>query len=283
MKKSPHSPASLGNAFFWKGGRIGCLLVHGLTSTPQEMENLGRFLHKKGYTIHAPLLAGHHTHEKDLSLTSWEDWYASISLGYQKLSAHCNTLFIIGQSIGGTLALHLAFHHPRKLKGIVLLSPAIFYSNRLVSLASFLWPFKPFAVKDYRAHYPHRDHSYFDIADDDAYRERIAYTCAPLRSLSQALSLIRKVKRELFSIRQPILILHSRNDHTIRPESSTFIHGKIGSEKKSLKWLFTSGHVISVDIEKEMVFESINNFIEGLTLSKNIQKKKLKKQRITLL
>ena len=67
--------------FFYEGGSIGCLLLHGFTATPQEMRQLGRFLEQCGFTVNGVLLTGHGTQVQDLSHTTWHDWHHSAHSG----------------------------------------------------------------------------------------------------------------------------------------------------------------------------------------------------------
>src|SRR5512141_3506758 len=95
-------PNYLPNAepFFYSGNHVGCLLVHGFTGTPYEMHELGRRLAAQGYTVLGPALAGHATCLQDMIPTRWPDWYGSVTSGYDRLSEQCDTLFVIGLSLG---------------------------------------------------------------------------------------------------------------------------------------------------------------------------------------
>jgi len=68
-QKWPQYPLIVPKAgsFLFRGGRIGCLLVHGYTASAEEMLPLGEFLVKQGYTVLGVRLAGHGTHPADLS------------------------------------------------------------------------------------------------------------------------------------------------------------------------------------------------------------------------
>ena len=46
-------------AFEFAGGRIGVLLIHGLTGTPNEMRSVAAGLQRAGFTVAAVQLAGH--------------------------------------------------------------------------------------------------------------------------------------------------------------------------------------------------------------------------------
>jgi len=253
-----------GQRLFKKNGKTGCLIIHGLTSTTQEVEGLFQFLRKKNYTVLATLLKGHNTSIEDLHETTWHDWYASVERDFDFLSRHCDRIYVIGMSIGATLALHLVANKKTpKIKGMVLLAPAIFYVSPLVQLTPFLQHVKRYTTKDYGKYYPNRKEAFFDIADDRALEGRIAYKKAPLRALASALELIKIVKKEIKKVNIPTLIMHSLKDNTIKPKSARFVYNQLSTpaERKKLVYLKNSGHVITVDFDKELVFKEIYNFI----------------------
>ena len=75
------------------------------------------------------------------------------------------------------------------------------------------------------------------------------------------LTLIERVKEVLPAIRIPALILHSLNDRTADAESALYIRKALGSERKRLFWLKSSGHLIPVGEERETVFAQAAAFI----------------------
>ena len=56
-----HNPQLDGDPFWFEGGPIGVLLVHGFTATPVEVRRLADRLNAQGYTVAGPLMAGHGT------------------------------------------------------------------------------------------------------------------------------------------------------------------------------------------------------------------------------
>ena len=47
--------------FFYPGNETGCLLIHGFTGAPTEMQPLGKYLADCGYSVLGIRLAGHGT------------------------------------------------------------------------------------------------------------------------------------------------------------------------------------------------------------------------------
>jgi esterase/lipase len=58
------------------GGARGVLCLHGFTGTPFEVRPLAEALAGRGFTVIAPVLAGHCGTVADLACTRWPDWLA---------------------------------------------------------------------------------------------------------------------------------------------------------------------------------------------------------------
>src|SRR5579859_1859428 len=89
-------------------GRVGVLLCHGFTGSPQSLRPWARHLAEAGFRVSLPLLPGHGTRWKDLQSTTWQDWYAEVDKALRVLREDCDSVFVAGLSMGGGLALRLA-------------------------------------------------------------------------------------------------------------------------------------------------------------------------------
>jgi carboxylesterase len=236
--------------FIYEGGDVGCLLLHGFTSTPQEMRPLGQFLKGKGFTVRGVLLAGHGTRVEDLHATTWRDWYQSAYEGWQALQGTCTRVFVIGQSLGGALALHLTAHVP--LAGVVALATPLVTDVKLLWLArilKYVWPYRKKGLSN--------------IHDPAALAARVAYRYTPNRSNEQAVLFFRHLHEDLPEVHTPTLLMHSYHDKTVDPASMPRIYAQLGAEDKQTVWLENSGHVVTVDYDRQLVYAAIERFIAG--------------------
>lgn len=233
--------------FFLPGGPAGVLLVHGFTGAPSEMRLAGDYLHQLGYTVLAPRLAGHGTTPEDMAKTTWTHWYNSVEDAYHVLATTCSSVAAVGLSMGGLLALKLASEYP--IAKLAALSAPIYIADKRLRLLPLYRIFTNFVPKK-RKRLP---------GSADEYS--ISYDKTPLRGLSSLLNLINHVDELLPSITVPALIIQSQKEHTVEPESAQYIYNRLGSAEKELVWLTKSGHIITLDVEREQVFQEIARFL----------------------
>ncbi len=236
--------------FSYPGNDVGCLLIHGFTGSPQEMRGLGQFLNGLGWTVRGALISGHGTHERELARTDWRDWFRSVYTEHEALAVACKHTFVIGQSLGGALSLHLAAHIP--LRGVVSLSSPLVTDLKLLWLARVLKYVQPYRKKGQS-----------NIHDPEALAERVAYHYTPNRSNEQVLLFLRHLLDDLPEVRCPALLMHARQDRTVDPQTMPRILHQLGSSEKEMVWLENSGHVVTEDYDRQVVYTKVRDFVSG--------------------
>ena len=222
------------------------------------MRFLADRLHTRGYTVDAVRLAGHCTTVEDFGRSTWHDWYRSALAGIEELRQESSQVVVVGQSMGALLALKLAVEYPQVIAGVVLLSPALVLSNPWVHrIAPALPLLLPFA----RQRSIRRGAR--DVADPQARAESPSYRELPLPALHQLLRLQKHTRRVLSQVRQPALIIHSRQDHTCPPSNAAILQRGLGGPVREVL-LEDSFHVISIDVDKERVAAEVAAFVESV-------------------
>lgn len=234
--------------FLLPGGRRGVLLVHGFTGSPAEMVLLGEYLHKKGYTVLGVRLCGHGTTPEDMSATNWAHWYDSVRDGYHFLKGLCDSVSAVGLSMGGLLSIRLGMEY--ELDRVAALSSPIYVQNRGIRLL-------PSFKNSIGRYVPKKRREIRGV--DPLYA--VAYDRMPLASIHSLLALIRYVAKNLPRLTAPLLVIQSKNDHTVKPSSASYIYRSAGSCHKELFWLEKSGHLVTLDAEKDIVFEKVASFL----------------------
>lgn len=242
-----HNPHLEGGPFLWEAGPVGVLLLHGYTATTAEVRLLAKNLYGKGYTVAAPLLAGHGTRPTDLNRVTWQDWVNSAEDVYSQLTARCERVFVGGQSMGGVTALHLASIHP-EAAGILLYAPAL----RLTMTP--LDKIKLYAASPFLAEVPRES---LDASD-----KWQGYPNLPLKGAIQLLKFQDAVCPRLPQIHQPLIVFQGRKDTTVHPATGRMILENVNSTLKEHHWMEQSSHAILIDCELDTVTDLTLRFME---------------------
>lgn len=117
-------------SFFLEGTNgKGVVLVHGLTGAPAEMRLVARQFHRRGFSVYAPLLAGHGESETVLRRSRWENWLESVEAAGDWLSERSDTVFAAGICVGGKLAMLAADRSPLSIRAVAVYSPCFHYDG----------------------------------------------------------------------------------------------------------------------------------------------------------
>lgn len=222
----------------------GVLLLHGFSGTPAHFRMMGAFLEEHGYTVHAPLIAGHGTSLEDMERVNREDWRRSAVEGFEILAASCTTVHVVGLSMGGLLSLGLAA------------------DGRVASVATIDAPIK---VRDWRFPLVHamkhikRFVVWSDpepVPEGEAATYFIQYEGFPLRSASELMRLIGETRRRLGRVDVRTLVIQSRVDEMVRPVSAEIIARGVSGGSR-IVWLGHSRHNALLDAERSVMNEAV--------------------------
>jgi carboxylesterase len=250
-------PAHLNtDAFFFPGGPVGILLIHGFTGSPAETRPLGEFLAARGLTVSGVRLPGHGTVPDDLMRTHRREWIAACEAELAALRDRCQTLFVGGLSLGGLLALWLGAQHA-DLAGLLLLAPGI----KVRDWRIYLTPLVQYFVK----YVPPGTNAKSDLCDPQAAGRVWCYDVPPVAGAAQVLGMQRQVRGILPRVDQPVLIVQGRHDTALTPDAAQIVHDYVGSTDRTLVWLEKSGHNLLVDGERERVWEECAAWIAERT------------------
>lgn len=230
----------------------GCLLFHGFTGSPYEVQPLANHLQKQtDWLIHVPTLPGHGCHDT-LKRVTWRDWLLFAEIEFLRMAKHCSSIYVIGFSMGALIASHIAAKYP--VERLVLLSPALFHLNTPQMLED---------MKQLVRNYPDDHHSFLDLMQ--RYKDKITNT--PLRAVLQFKKLVKEITPIISNIDTPLFIVQGEKDALVLPKSAHYIYTRVKSKEKELLFLPYSKHVVCHDCQKEEVFQRVEHFLlRGLSV-----------------
>jgi carboxylesterase len=150
-----------------------------------------------------------------------------------------------GQSMGGAIALHLAATRAGDVDAIALANPYVFDIRHAVI------PVGRLVLREVNG-----------VANDISIAgvEENADARMPVPAIAEMAAMLRLVRRELASIRQPVVLFRSANDHVIPRGGPAKVLARVGSERKELVACPSSFHVVTLDRDAPLVRERLLAF-----------------------
>lgn len=226
------------------------LLLHGFTSSTNDVKMLGRHLQAHGYTCHAPLYKGHGADPGQLIRTGPKDWWKDAMDGYHHLAAEgYKKIAVAGISLGGNFALRLASQV--KVKAVVSMSAPILERNTEDLFNRVLG-------------YAQRYKKLEGESDEHIQVEMEEFNNNPMSSLKDLQQFIVETGNHLRDITSPVFILQGCLDQSLYKESAQIIYNTVDVENKQIKWYEDSGHMMTIGNERKQINKDIRVFLDSI-------------------
>lgn len=228
--------------------QIGCLLLHGLTGTPEVLKGLGEYLSQFKIEVSIPLLPGHGTNLRSLKSTKWKSWYQVAETALLELQKSCKSVFIVGFSMGGAVSLLLASNY--KPNGIITLAAPIRLHPGLRYILPVAKHILPYWKKSWQPYYRKQ-----------RYKKEITYDAYPLATVQQLDAMLRFARKQLHRVDCPILLMHGFGDQRVSFHNASIINALVGSKDKRMIFMDEKRHTITQGENAPEVFKTVSNFI----------------------
>ncbi len=253
------------------GGRHGVLLFHGLSSTPLELQYLGRGLHRAGYSVRIAVIEGYSHGLPSRTPSGHREWAAAALAEFDRMRQQCDTLAVGGLCIGALLSLAVAAQRGDAVSHILALSTTLHYDGwaaprtRVFLPLARLFPVlgrmavkerAPFGLKDERLR------AWVAAQMKESGGSDAGAAVLRVRDLLQAQDLMGLVRRGLAAITAPTLLLHAREDEAASPRSAFEVASSVSAKRVHCVILNDSYHMISIDKEKARVLSEMKDFLQ---------------------
>ncbi|MDP3713693.1 MAG: alpha/beta fold hydrolase [Mycobacteriales bacterium] len=229
-------------------GPVGVLISHGFTGCPQSVRGWAEHLHTEGgLSVRVPLLPGHGTRWQDMNATGWSDWYATIEAAYDELRERCATVFVMGLSMGGTLALRVA-EQRSDVAGVVTVNASLATDRKdakLLPVAKLLVGAFPGIGSDIKKPGP----------------VELAYPKLPLKAAHSFQQAWPVVRGDLQRISCPVLAFRSAVDHVVPAVSGRLLLEGLAGKDVEERVLEDSYHVATLDNDAPRIFAESLEFV----------------------
>ncbi len=224
----------------------GCLLLHGFSGSPAEIAPLSHFLQEKtDWKIVTPTLPGHGK-DSQLHGVKFDAWILSAEEALQSLLEACDTVYLVGYSMGGLISGYLATKYP--VAKLVLLSAAYYYlapRMRVVEMKML--------AQDYTRNKHHENLVYQRFK-----KKKGVVTLSAMREFQKLAHRHRSVYSQ---VTVPTFIAHGVRDSVIPTRSAKTIYKALGTADKTIMWVDEADHYICFCKKSNMMSEQILEFL----------------------
>lgn len=220
--------------------------VHGLGGSPASLGMLPGALRDAGHRVVAPLLPGHGTTPDDLAASTRASWLDAVRAALPDGPA-----VLVGQSLGGVLALLVAASDPR-VTGVAAFNAPVLPTDP-DALEHLEW-----LLSRGTTMVPAGD---ADLADPDARDE--AYDQLPVRALVELASLSTAAHEVLPGIEVPVLVVTSAHDGVVDPANGDELAGRVSGPVTRLL-LPRSKHVACLDLDRDLLAARLLAWLDAL-------------------
>jgi alpha-beta hydrolase superfamily lysophospholipase len=243
------------------------LVVHGLAEHSGRYTNPVNYFVPKGYAVYSFDLAGHGKSDgKRGYVERFTNYVDDVKTYYDIVKQHNKgtKIFLVGHSMGGTIATAYAIKHQDELNGLILsgavLKAGASITKATMTMAKLLSVLLPkMGVSKLDASAVNRDKT-----EVDAYlRDPLNYTGKISARLgAELLNEIQSLPAQISKITLPILIMHGSADRLSDPASSKTLFDGVSSKDKTLKYYEGFYHEIFNDAQRQQVFTDMEEWLK---------------------
>jgi carboxylesterase len=218
------------------------------------MEPMGNHLSAQGITTKGITLPGHGASLEDFAGISNPELIGRVEFEYTKLKQNCDSVVIVGFSMGGLLALQLATM--RDVEGIVTICAPVFPRGGSIGERAIRYVARLGAA--FNANIP--KFGFASLADKALAEYMVGHQSYPSRSVLRLMDLMDITRAVIGRVNAPILVVQSRRDDVIWKKSGEYIFSTVGSKDKKLIHLENSRHKAPIDKDRHILFNEISRF-----------------------
>lgn len=232
------------------------LLIHGFAGGNYDYNSLGNDLELyNSFDVFTFTLPGHE--RMIIDKVTREDWIKKAEDEIEKIiNANYKEVYVIGHSMGGVIASHLASKY-KEVKKLVLAAPAFHYLAFKGDKVDVIESIKklPNLFKNYAP---------------EEVLSRIFKIPAP--TIKEFMKLVEEHTKDIKGITCPTLILHGEKDDIVPVDSVQYVYDNIKSKSVTLIELHSLTHDLFMNDRYDEVRDIIVKFFRSIPINEKVKK-----------
>ncbi len=253
---------------FWKGKKNSpaLILLHGLGAHSLRFEEMAEFFRKRSFNVYAFDFSGFGKSQAYKGHIDKFETYLNETLAMLKLAETelpDVPKFIVGESMGGVVGIHFAKYYQDYFDGLILLSPAILCNIKIPLQKKIEAGFNTLFNKFHTYDVPFTNEM---LTRDYKWQKKLQSDELDIKVVTgRFYFVLNSAMKECFKIAKklelPILVLQGEDDSIGNTNGVVNFFNKIGSQEKQLQVLKGFYHALSIDKNREIVYNIIFQWI----------------------
>lgn len=249
-----------------KSPKAVLLVAHGMAEHSGRYKNLVNYFVPKGYAVYAFDYRGHGKSEgMRVYVDRFSDYLTDIKTFFDMVRKEQKgaKIFLVGHSMGGTLAVPYTVEHQQEFAGVITSAPSLVatstVSPALIAIAGVVSALLPkMGVTVIDASTISRDQAIVNayVNDPLVFRGKI-----PARTGAELANMWKTLSEKMPQIKLPILIMQGTADELANPASSKLLYERVGSKDKTLKLYEGFYHEIFNEPEHKQVMADMEAWL----------------------
>ncbi len=235
------------------------VIVHGFAEHGARYEHVAARLRREGYAVYVPDHHGHGQSQGIRGRISFDDAVADLDQVVDLAQQHepNRRVFMLGHSMGGSLAMRYALAHQDRLSGLIASAPLVQVEGRAAAkllgrLLGTVAPGLPLARLDPNA--LSRDPEVVRAYVDDPL---VFHRPLPAATAAEFLRRAATLPDAVAAVRVPTLLMYGTGDRVCAPQGSVLVAERIGSSELTTIPYDGLYHEILNEPERDRVLDDV--------------------------
>lgn len=244
------------------------VLLHGLGGHSGRFSELGGYLSKSGIKTYAMDLNGFGQMTAMRGhIRNFNVFYPEVAslIEFAKKQFPGKKIFLLGECLGGLIALNFCIGHQSDIDGLILLSPLIAEKFAIPTRSKIEIAYNSvFNPMNY--HYAFFEAKLFTRDPDMARKidsDPLEIRSFSARTFPSILRAMRRARANADKIRLPMLMLLAGEDKMVPVKAASSYFERIPSPDKTLKLYPQMYHAMYLDLNREVVFKDIADWLKA--------------------
>jgi acylglycerol lipase len=243
------------------------LVVHGLGEHCGRYSNVVNHFVPQGYAVYGLDHIGHGKSEGVREFVEkFEDFTITLKIFYTMIAERQSgkPIFLLGHSMGGTIATYYLLDHQDDFKGAILSAPLVRIGESVppiaINVSKILAKIAPkMGVTDLDVNAISRDPKVVETYINDPL---VFNGKTPARLGAELLGAIERIGAEADNIALPLIILQGAKDTLVEPSGAQMLYDESSSADKTIKIYPEMFHEVFNEPDRELAIKDVKDWLE---------------------